>query len=455
MGVCTTAIIDDANEIVVDVESQKTRDPRQTFTNVIHEYQQKNEKLKQELDNLKTKKEEGVIEREEKARQNEEVIKELAAMKENLEQKYIALARGRLETALRCKASTMREIEPTTKLCVKGNLKKCYNRMGLSKSKKDKWVEVYVYDGELLPNRFKAGYLMLEYSDSKDAQIVQRYQVLEVLLDDSQSKEVISLKVSNENSEKELVFMCQDVDEKNEWVRGIQAALDEVQSVYSSMYDTFTLVLEFTKESIGLKLDEKVIDNSECDEKATDRADTNLDKLEILNKNLLDHDKLEYQSTELNSCPLHNEYGSPEPQREQPCKLIVSKIFDDHLRAAGLEETCVLTAINDIPLVGLTYSKQINLLKTTPKPFKMTFTGENFLKKNPVLKHGYQSILKELVADGDNAVKKAFQQLIRGTVFETELNNSLNQANTIRALLSDQRKLMALLQNLTVQETEL
>jgi hypothetical protein len=460
-GACSAAKIDDTNEIIVDVESQKTRDPSQTFSHVIQDYQQKNEKLRQELDQLKTKKEEGVIEREEKARQNEEVIKELAEMKENLELKYIALTKGRLETALRCKVSTMCETEPTTKLCIKGNLKKCYNRMGLSKSKKDKWVEVYVYEGKLMSTGFKAGYVMLEYSDYKDAQIVHRYHISQVFSDDSQSKEVFSLKVFNESSEKELIFMCQNVDEKNEWVRKIRVAFDEVRSEWTSMHETFTVTIEFTKESIGLKVEERVIDNYEGEEKIIERAENYIDKIEIVDKNPLGHEeisqggKLEYQHTVFNSPAVPYESGNLDMQQEEPCKLIVSEILDDDLSAAGLEVNCVMTAINDIRLVGLTYTKQINLVKTTPKPFKITFTGEKFLKKKPVLEHGYQSILKELVADGDNAVKKAFQELIKGTLFETELNKSSNQANTITALLTDQRKLMALLQNLTVQEMEL
>jgi len=140
---------------------------------------------------------------------------------------------------------------------------------------------------------------------------------------------------------------------------------------------------------------------------------------------------------------------------EPPCELKVLKIIDEDLSAAGLEENCMLKEINGIPLVGMVYSKQIELLKTTPRPFTITFTGQKFLKKKAKLQDDYASILKELVADKENAVKKAFQELIKGTQFESDLQNSRDQIGTIKALLADERRLLALVRNLTVQEIEL
>jgi len=124
---------------------------------------------------------------------------------------------------------------------------------------------------------------------------------------------------------------------------------------------------------------------------------------------------------------------------EKPCELIVTSITDnDHIKA-GLLPNCVLRAINDTALVGMVYSDQIELLKNTPKPFTITFTGKNLLKKKGAPTHAYVSILKELVADGENAVKTAFHDLVKGTPFERDLKSSNDEHATLSELLADQR----------------
>jgi len=140
---------------------------------------------------------------------------------------------------------------------------------------------------------------------------------------------------------------------------------------------------------------------------------------------------------------------------EQPCNLLVTNISDDDLSAAGLHVNCIVTEINGKRLCGMMYSDQLAMLQSTKKPYILTFTGQNFLKHKADTKHGYISIMKELVADGDNAVKSAFKDLVEGTPFEEELNKSQDKKATIQKLLSNQRRLMALLQNFTVQEMDL
>jgi len=163
-----------------------------------------------------------------------------------------------------------------------------------------------------------------------------------------------------------------------------------------------------------------------------------------------------YSEDEVKKLEKANEEASAKDQaveevkkEEKPCELWVANIIDDDLKASGLEENSIIKAINDTSLIGMIYSEQIELLKTTPKPYVLTF----WKKKDAP--NAYVSILKELVADGQSAVKTAFHELVKGTPFEDELKCSKDHAATITALLSNQRRLMALLQNVTVQEMDL
>jgi len=135
---------------------------------------------------------------------------------------------------------------------------------------------------------------------------------------------------------------------------------------------------------------------------------------------------------------------------EKPCELVVQIINDDSLRASGLTVDCVVKAINGINLRGLTYSKQIGMLKETMKPFTITF-----LKKKFVEQIVFPSILKKLVANGENSVKSSFYDLVKGTTFGNELSKSENKNVIITELLSNQQRLKAVLQNTLIKETEL
>jgi len=137
-------------------------------------------------------------------------------------------------------------------------------------------------------------------------------------------------------------------------------------------------------------------------------------------------------------------------QQEKPCELIVRMINDESLRDAGLTVDCVVSAINGLKMRGLTYTKQVGLFSSTPKPFTITFIKKRFNDQT-----AFPGILKELVSDGDNAVKTAFYELVKGTPFGMELDKSENKAAAIAELLSNQRRLTAVLHNTIVQEAEL
>jgi len=435
----------------------------ENLTKLINDYQNENEKLRRQVDELKNRSQDGTTDHEEKAKQNEEVMRELAAMKEMLEQKDRALVRGRLEAALRSKATTMRSIESKTRLCMEGILK--LHSRGLTKSKKVKHVELLLTEGEIMTSEYKKGYVMLTYADSKGAQTAKRCQVLDVDMEESKSSEVtFTLNVSADGSLREVVFTCETTDEREDWVKGIKNALHEVRTTWTEMNEEFTVKLEFNKDTIGLRVEEIVVDHIEYDEKvkeAADKADgairTAAREVEIEQKKAADVPESEIKELEEANAKAieRDEQEEEQKKKEKPCELRVMKISDEDLIKNGLFENCVMRAINDTALVGMCYSDQIELLQNTPKPFTITFTGKNFVKKKAAPSHAYFSILKELVDDGENAVKKAFHELVKGTPFEDELKSTSNQAATIEALLADQRRLMALLQNLPVQEMEL
>jgi len=450
-------------EKLPDTLERQDSNVSENFTKVINDYQIDNEKLKRQLQELKNKNQEGTTDYEEKARRNEQVMKELAAMKKILEQKDRAIVRGQLEAALRSKATTMRSIESKTRLCMEGNLK--HHGTGLTKSKKVKHVELLLTEGELMTNEFKAGYVMLTYAESKGAQTAKRCQVLDVLVDESKSNEItLELNVCADGALKQLAFSAETGDIRNDWIKCITNSLEEVRNTWKQMNEEFTLKLDFSKQKIGLRVEGIYNDKIEYDVEAKEEADkvegtmrTAAREVEIEQKKAADVPEEEIKELEQANLEAIAKDEQEEEQKklEKPCELMVTKILDEDLIKAGLFENCVMRKINDTALVGMVYSDQIELLTCTPKPFTITFTGKNFMKKKGAPSHAYFSILKELVAPGENGVKKAFQELVKGTPFETELQSSINQTATIEALLSDQRRLMALLQNLPVQEMEL
>jgi len=484
MGLCAPShqSVDGVNEVVVNTDKADNEvlpkeiakaDPSESFSKLIQNYQDENAKLKQELE---TKKAENKANYEKKTKQNEEVMKELNEMKEQLEKKDVALAKGRLEAALRSTATKMRAVETATRLFFRGNLQQ---RSGFSK--KTKWVEVFVFEPKATEieqaDEFEPGYVMLTYSDTKDSQATNRVQVLEVIPDKVHSSKLVtlSLKVSSEGTEKVLEFICGNDDEKKIWRESILAALDEVQRAFARKFEPAPLTIEFSKKRIGIRVEERAIQDNGYDVKSSDMLirpqstsfglpteigethDVKLSDTVSKNADTIPEKEVVGEAEEQMPKDHSSQTAGNQPfYGELPCELFVSNIIDEELKAKGLQENFVLRSINNIRLMGMTYTEQITLMKTMKKPYKITFIGRKFQKKMSVPKNGYVSIISELVADGDNAAKKAFQELIKGTKFESELNQSDSRADAITALLGNQRRLMALLQNLpSAQEEEL
>jgi len=432
-----------------DVEAER---PAERFTKIINDYQADNEKLREALEEVKNQNDTIVTVNKDKTKQNEEVMKELQAMKALMETKNKALVRGRLEKALLSKATSLLADNSSMRQYLKGKLKHHF-RTGITKAlqKKDRWVEVYMIEGELSANDYKAGCVMLMYSDAKDVQSSNRCWILGLTVDDSKKEQIFTVHVHAEGSKKDLVFECETETQRKDWVDCINDALAEVKGTYEKMHEKFTLKLEFNKPKMGIRVEEYILESSDIDEKVIETLDT-FDEDEKAEK-VADKETPAEKGVSDEASGSDNE--DEQKTEELPCKLIVNFVKDKDLAAAGLVENCKVIAINDTKLIGMVYSEQLRLLTTTPKPFILTFTGENYLRHKVTQKYGYTSILKELVADGENSVKNAFYDLVKGTPFEQELQSSDDQVTTIKELLSNQRRLMALLQHLQVQEVEL
>jgi len=387
------------------------------LTNIINTYQAENEKMKKELESRKNKDEIETQEREAQAAQNDEIMKELKAIKTLMEEKDRALLKHRVEAALHSKATAMVSSETVTKLIKAGTIEK-FVKTGKSKLK-EKWVEIHINCAKITPNGIKKGCLILTYADTKGAQVTNRCEISKVKEEggnvvDKFKDKAFSVEVAG--AEKDLAFACEDCKTKEEWVNALNdgfAMLDEEFRTLKVTESDFLFDLEISKPKLGIRIQEKTI---------------NVERAPDENKG--------------------NEEAATD-EKEKPCELVVIGITEESLVTAGLTTGCVIKAINGINLRGLTYSDQVGMFENTKKPYTVTF-----IKKKAVPRTAFPGILKKLVSEEDNAVKSAFYDLCKGTQFGIELDKSENKTATITELLSNKLRLTAVLQNTTVEELE-
>jgi len=392
-------------------------EPSEKYANIINSYQAENEEMRRELASLKNKDKEDSQERKNHAAQNIEIMQELLAMKEVIEEKDRALVKHRLEAALHSKAILMVNSETVTKLVKVGTIEK-FGKAGKSKAK-EKWVEVHVHSAQSTPEGIKRGFLMLTYSDSKTSRLSTRFQIIgvkeEARVGGKVEGKAFSLEVFSSGTSKELVFACKDEKAKWEWVLACSDGLDIVKEEFLTLKSENDLILdvEFTKPKLGIRVEERVFKTSAGGKKLTELEG--------------------------------NKFDTEDENKEgKPCELVVKVISDESLITTGLKKDCVVSAINGINLRGLTYNEQIDMFSSVQKPYTVTF-----IKRRATTLSG---ILKELVVDGDNAVKSVFYELIKGTPFGIKLDKSENKTATIAELLSNQRKLIAVLTNTIMQK---
>jgi len=409
---------------VNDVEAKEVEEaePSEKFTNIINTYQAENETLRQELETMRTQDEEDSKARSEQAEKNDELLKELAAMKERLEVKDRALVKHQLEAALHSKATSMVNDNAAAKLIKVGSIEK-FKKAGKSK-KASKWVEIYFHGGSATETGITKGQLVMTFADSKDSQVANRCQLLRLDEKVDVKTKTFSVDVNLSGRENTLVFACEDEKETETWVQAIDEGFKQIEeevSMLKTVNEYTILEVVFTKEKLGIRVEEKIVEVEEV--KSTEEAKSG-----------------DYKGAEVAAAE----------DEDKPCELTVTHISDEDLHVTGLTVDFTVSAINGISLRGKTYQEQVDHLSKTKKPFTLTF-----LKKKNVKQAAYPRILEQLVADDENAVKSAFFELVQGTAFGKELDESENKTATIAELLANQRRLNALLQNTRIQEAEL
>jgi len=470
-GTCAPGEGEEEEHEECNMDAEEEEKTVEQFTKIINDYQAENEALLKQLEECKqANDEEAAEDKEEKAKQNEEVMRELEKMKALVETKDALLVKGRLEAALLSKATTMLAVEAKTKSCMKGTLRNM--SLGRKKSKKPKWVEVHVTEGELLPNDYAPGFVTLTYSDSADSAISNRCKVIDVSYQEGKGKELMfTLKASVQNSTKDLVFACESSEEREDWVTKLRSALAEVKDAYDAMHELITFSITFEKEKLGFRVQENMmvlkVQPKVSEEKVETKDEGILEKTanEIVEKTEEVAEVVKDAAEEAEIAAENvvkeveaeavKECKEEEQKREPPCLLTVSDILDPSLFDLGLKPGVELRSLNNITLPGKGYGEQLQLLQNTPKPFDITFATKGFKKSAADQEHGYTSILKELVDEEENSVKNTFNDLIRGTPFEDELKATDDKTACITALLSNQRRLLALIRNCKVNENVL
>jgi len=413
----------------VDVKEEEvikpTGQPSEKLTSIINTYQAENERMLQELEKMKNKDEEDREARKLQAEKNDKMVRELSEMRALMQQKDRALMKHRLEAALHSKATSIVTSEAVTKLLKAGNMQKLKGRKSKNKSKVQ-WVEIYLHSAQATPEGVNKGSLQLTFADNKDARLANRCQILQVKQEENVGAKfkgkAILLDVFSSGEDSQIVLACDDEKSMEDWIEVCNEGLAIIEEEFGSLQmeaDVFFDV-EISKPKLGIRVEEKSIEiGSGVDEKVAEAANGVDVAIEA-------------------------------EEKEKPCELVVKTITEESLIASGLTPDCVVSAINGTNIRGMPYTKQIGLFESTKKPFKITF-----LRRKAAYRTAFPGILKELVSDGDNEVKSTFYELVKGTQFGIELDESEDKTATITELLSNQRRLTALLQNTRIQEAEL
>merc|ERR1719204_177228 len=391
--------------------------------------------MRKELEEVKSIGEQDIIAHRKATQENETIMQELNAMKAMLEKKERAIVRLQLQNALQSIASCQVNAEVVVKILKAGKLQK-FNRNRKVKSSREKWVQLKLHDHQITKNGFERGYMLLTYSDSKDAKLSTRCQVISLSYGDKDF--LVGALVGG--VEKELFFLCADENERNDWMEAFNDGFLQIEG--PDLNKLFYLNVEFSKEKLGFCIAEVFLesDDQDLEEKPNEASVVEAAKRE----NTVEPKQNAETKTE-------DEGTLSSLNNGQPCELHVKKITDSDLYETGLVEGCVITAINQITIRGMSYEKQVDMITKTKKPYTLTFTGPLYLKKKANQTTAHPRILKELVAHGDNYVKSAFVDLIKGTTFRKEFEESDDKIKEIEELLSNQRRLTALLQNVRMQ----
>lgn len=391
--------------------------PSGKFTEMVNSYQAEYERLKKDVDELRKK--EAEEKQNKQAMRSHEIIEEVSATRARLESKEQEIIRHQLIAALHSKAISMvdtESMESITKVLKAGHIEK-FGRASKS-SAKPMWVELSFQSAEPTECRVNKAYLMLTYSNIKGSWLANRCRVVR-LGEDNETQSSFSAFVIMSRAEREVVFTCKDDQTRDSWVQAFQEGLKEVEMDWNKhkTVNGYTVIeVEFWKSTLGIRVEEKVNKNDE---------ETKVADLDVESKTQV-------------------------VRRGNQCDLEVTAVNDESLFESGLTRNYIVSAINGQNMRGVNYFKQVEHLHNTKRPFTLTF-----LRKTEVNQIAHSGILGKLLAEGDNAVKAAFYDLVEGHEFAKELDESQDKAATIAELLADQSRLIAVLQNSSIDPVEI
>jgi len=455
-----------ADVVVRDME------PSERLTAIINRYHLDNQRMELELDELKSKSAASCQAYADRTKQNTDLVRELAFIRNSVSKKDRSVVRHLLEAALYSTATSLLSEDSISKKIIEGHLKK-FGRAGKTKSK-GKWVEMYLICGEGNRTQFTKGHLMLIWADSQESKVSNRGRVIEVKeealnVNPSLQGRTFSIVAMVKGASKELVFTCDDEESKQLWVQKCRSGLAQIEEEEKYMTELFSLEIEFCKEKLGFRVEEHLVeqenDNDKNEDKIVETTPLNSEAVapkedcEIAAKAALKpeeetedtvDDETICEELEEKRETVDKECGNDFTKTEEkPCELLITSISDQELLSKGLIEYSTLRKINNVVLEGKSFAEQLKILTTTEKPFTLTFTGPVYLKKQLVSTTAYSSILKDLVAEGENTVKSIFYTMVKGSVIEEELKvQGKDSAAPIKALLSNRGRLITLLQNL-------
>jgi len=467
-----------AADVNVDME------PSERITAIINKYQAENERMGLELDSLKTKSEETCQAYADRTKQNWELMQELALIKTSMCSKDRSIVRHLLEAALYSSASSILSEESISKKVMEGYLQK-FGRAGKVKSKR-KYVEIYLICGEGKRTQFTKGHLMLIWADCQESKISSRGTVIEVKeettnVNSKLQERSFSILAKVKGAVKALVFTCDDKESKELWVQSCRSGLAQIVEEEKYMTELFSLQIEFSKEKLGFRVEETLLKKKEIvDKNNKEKSEDKVVGIPDLSSGAVKPEdeceeaakvvqmiegETEETEEQAKSCgEIEEKHETVDTAGEKDftktdksgCELLITQISDQELLSKGLLEYLTVRKINNLILAGKRFTEQVKILTTTKKPFTLTFTGPNYLKKQLVSTTAYASILKDLVDEGENDVKSTFYTMVKGSAVEDELKaGEKGGVAPIKALLSNRGRLITLLQNLKDYEEEI
>lgn len=490
---CSPDKKNDDKKAPTDMEKQEALDeaqesgaqPGEKLTQVINAYQAENEKLKKTVEELKTQETERADQESSKSEGQDELLKELNTMRALVHKKDQDLVKSKVQSALFQHVSTMKDDANAAVTLKKDTLEK-FGKAGKG-SAKSKFVTVSLHKGTRTPNGFEPGMIRLSYAENESAAQLSTGRVTKVKTADKMAQKwkgrTFSVEAVMDGSSKDLVFACADTETRDAWVKVFQDGFDRIRLEAENMRQHFQLTLTFSKEKLGIRVEEKVIEEAPCQDNDQEKKDDDIpapaaeepkveDKADATAEDDIpapaeaekeEAAKEDGEAAEEPAAPAEEAEQAAAPaaeveEKEPPCTLVVTAISDEELLKEGLCESMALMKLNDAKIDGLPYSKQLGMLTGTDKPFTITFSGPNFLKLGQNKVTVFPAILKQLTADEPNDAQAAFKAIIKDSKFEGELNAAADKEEStklITELLSNQQKLQNLLQSVTTHSADL